>query len=91
MIQRAYARRTLLAGAGGLLAASSLPALVWAQGAGDLAKVLIATDKGDILAGLEVVKAPITCANFLRYVDAARYDGSNIYRAVQAPARPMSG
>ncbi|HVY33464.1 MAG TPA: peptidylprolyl isomerase [Caulobacteraceae bacterium] len=89
MALRTVTRRTLLAGA--FAAATALPARVRAQGGGDLVKVLIATDKGDILAGLEEGKAPITCANFLRYVDAARYDGASIYRAVQAPGAPDVG
>lgn len=88
---RPVPRRALLAGAGALAVASSLPVHVRAQDNGDLAKVLIATDKGDILALLEVGKAPITCANFLRYVDGARYDGASIYRAVQAPGAPDVG
>lgn len=84
-------RRALLAGGGALAVAFSLPVLVRAQDGGDLAKVLIATDKGDILALLEVGKAPITCANFLRYVDGSRYDGGSIYRAVRAPGAPEVG
>jgi peptidyl-prolyl cis-trans isomerase A (cyclophilin A) len=85
MAPRPIARRTLLAGAGGLL----LAAPAWAQE--DTVKVRIATDHGDIVAALATGKAPITCANVLRYVDAGRYDGSSIYRAVQAPGAPDIG
>jgi len=84
-------RRTLLARAGGVLAASALPALARAQAPDDRIRVLISTDKGDILAALDLRKAPITCANFLRYVDAARYDGSSFYRASRAPGAPDTG
>ena len=79
-------RRTLLA------AAAVLPFGPAAFAQSDARpRVLISTDHGDILAALEATKAPITCANFLRYVDAARYDGSRFYRAVQAPGAPTVG
>ncbi len=42
----------------------------FAQTADGRVQVRIATDHGDILAALEAAKAPITCANFLRYVDS---------------------
>ena len=74
------ARRTLLAAAG-LMAARG----AFAQTGDGRVQILIQTDHGDILAALEAAKAPITCANFLRYVDAGRYDGSSFYRATHAP------
>jgi peptidyl-prolyl cis-trans isomerase A (cyclophilin A) len=43
--------------------------------------VAIQTDQGVIVVELEAGKAPITSANFLRYVDARKYDGGAIYRA----------
>ncbi len=79
-------RRTLLAAAG-LLAARG----AFAQTADGRVQVLIATDHGEMIAALEAAKAPITCANFLRYVDAGRYDGSSIYRATRAPGAPTVG
>jgi peptidyl-prolyl cis-trans isomerase A (cyclophilin A) len=36
-------------------------------------------------------KAPISVANFLRYVDARRYDGASFYRASKAPTAPQIG
>ena len=41
---------------------------------------LIATDLGDIQIELYPEKAPITVANFLKYVDNKLYDGTNFYR-----------
>ena len=68
-------RRALLAA--GLLAAAPLPALA----AGAKPRVVIQTDHGTIVVELEDKKAPITSANFLRYVDARKYDGGTFYRA----------
>ena len=52
-------------------------------------RVLMRTSAGDITMAIETQRAPITAANFLRYVDARRLDGTEFYRAMQAtrPAR----
>jgi peptidyl-prolyl cis-trans isomerase A (cyclophilin A) len=44
-------------------------------------KVAIDTSLGTITVAIEVERAPITAANFLRYVDEKRYDGTSFYRA----------
>ena len=44
--------------------------------------VVLHTLLGDIRIELEKDRAPVTVANFLRYVDARRFDGINFYRAV---------
>jgi peptidyl-prolyl cis-trans isomerase A (cyclophilin A) len=49
-----------------------------------LPKVAIITSEGTITAVLEAKKAPITTANFLRYVDAHRFDGTTFYRAARS-------
>jgi peptidyl-prolyl cis-trans isomerase A (cyclophilin A) len=49
-----------------------------------LPKVAIVTSEGTITAVLEAKKAPITTANFLRYVDAHRFDGTTFYRAARS-------
>lgn len=84
-------RRDLLA-AFGVLAA---PGLVSAQtlklapapivpGAGDVL-VNLQTSLGVITIALKVRQAPITTANFLRYVDEKRYDGATFFRASKSP------
>lgn len=44
-------------------------------------KVAIETSLGTITVAIETERAPITAANFLRYVDQKRYDGTSFYRA----------
>ena len=45
-------------------------------------KVLIKTEIGDITVEVDSAKAPITSANFLKYVDAKLYDGTIFHRTV---------
>ncbi|MBX7526971.1 peptidylprolyl isomerase [Qipengyuania vesicularis] len=44
--------------------------------------VVIETTMGDITVALETERAPITAANFLRYADEDRFDGTIFYRAM---------
>ena len=44
--------------------------------------VVIETELGSIEVQLEPERAPVTVANFLRYVDAGMYDGGRFHRAV---------
>jgi peptidyl-prolyl cis-trans isomerase A (cyclophilin A) len=48
-----------------------------------LVTVLIQTELGDIEVELDGARAPITVANFLRYLDAGRYDGGAFHRSVR--------
>ena len=43
-------------------------------------KILIDTSKGEIIIRLTKDKAPITVANFLRYVNTGRYNGTVFHR-----------
>lgn len=48
----------------------------------DLVRVALDTEKGRIVVALDRGRAPATVANFLRYVDAKRFDGIGFYRAM---------
>ncbi len=52
-----------------------------AQSTGDV-RVALETTQGRILLAVHAGKAPITAANFLRYVDERRLDGTVFYRGV---------
>lgn len=47
-------------------------------------RVAIDTDKGRFVVAIEVERAPVTAANFLKYVDQKRLDGITFYRTVKA-------
>ena len=49
----------------------------------DLVPVVLETSLGRIVVALDRGRAPITAANFLRYVDAHRLDGETFYRAMK--------
>lgn len=45
-------------------------------------KVVLKTSLGEVVLAVETERAPITAANFLRYVDQKRLDGSEFYRSM---------
>ena len=49
---------------------------------------IIKTELGDITIELYPAKAPLTVANFLKYVDAHLYDSSSFFRAVTLNNQP---
>ncbi len=51
--------------------------------------VVLETAYGEITIALEVERAPITAANFLRYVDEDRFDGTVFYRAMKLQREPL--
>ena len=53
-------------------------------------QVLIKTELGDISIEVYTDKAPITAANFLRYVDENRIEGATFYRVVTLDNQPNS-
>jgi peptidyl-prolyl cis-trans isomerase A (cyclophilin A) len=85
MDSTAIGRRGLL-GAVGLLT----PHTAWAAPKAR-PKVAIHTGRGVIVVQLEGRRAPITTTNFLHYVDTAKFDGGEIYRASRTPGEPTHG
>jgi len=57
-------------------------------GAGKPIRVLLQTEKGDILVELDAARVPVTVANFLRYVDGKFYDGGRFHRTVTPHNQP---
>jgi len=53
-------------------------------------RVRVQTELGDIVLEVDPVKAPITTANFLKYVDAGHYDGGIFHRTVKMDNQPES-
>lgn len=86
MTQRPLARRDVLVGAG-LLAAFPAAAQVAPAAPAPKLPVYVALDtpQGRIVIELAVAQAPITTANFLRYVDRKLYDKATFFRASRAP------
>lgn len=78
--------RRSLVGGGLLLAAPSLT-----LAAAGKPRVVITTHHGVITVDLEARKAPLTTANFLRYVAAKKYDGATFYRAARTQGSPPGG
>jgi peptidyl-prolyl cis-trans isomerase A (cyclophilin A) len=73
-------RRTLLALAAAASLAAAVPAPASAQSPAN-PRVAITTTEGVITVELYADKAPVTAANFLKYVDRKLYDGATFYRA----------
>jgi len=53
-------------------------------------KVKIHTDVGAIVIEVDTEKAPVTAANFLRYVDEKRFTTASFYRVVRMDNQPDS-
>lgn len=53
-----------------------------AQEEAETTLVVFETTAGEITAEIEIERAPATAANFLRYVDEDRFDGTVFYRAM---------
>jgi peptidyl-prolyl cis-trans isomerase A (cyclophilin A) len=53
-------------------------------------RVRVQTELGDIVLEVDPIKAPITTANFLKYVDAGLYDGGIFHRTVKMDNQPES-
>ena len=62
--------------------APATPALQTETSAPATQTVVLETALGNILLAIEIERAPVTSANFLRYVDEDRLDGTVFYRAM---------
>ena len=49
----------------------------------DVVRIRLETEAGPILLALDHKRAPVTAANFVRYVDQRRFDGTFFYRAAR--------
>lgn len=49
----------------------------------DIVRVVMTTEAGQIVLDLDGKSAPVSTANFLRYVDTKRFDGIVFYRAMR--------
>lgn len=57
----------------------------------DTVRVRLETGSGPIVLELDAKRAPITAANFVRYVDEKRLDGTTFYRAAPTKGAPGRG
>jgi peptidyl-prolyl cis-trans isomerase A (cyclophilin A) len=71
-----------------LSAAVTATALVSTQS--KAVRVRVQTELGDIVIEVDPVKAPLTTANFLKYVDGGHYDGGLFHRTVKLDNQPES-
>lgn len=55
-----------------------------------LPRVRVQTELGDIVIEVDTKRAPVTAANFLRYVDAGHYNGGVFHRTVRLDNQPES-
>ena len=65
----------LAAALAGLAAQATSPSL--------LPRVIFETEAGQFVMEVETARAPVTAANFLKYVDAGLYDGGRFHRTVR--------
>src|SRR5215210_521546 len=54
----------------------------------EVVRIAIRTSEGTIEVDLELGRAPLTAANFLRYVDQGYYTNSSFYRTVTPSNQP---
>jgi len=64
------------------LTAAVVATALCASGAALAQKVRLATSAGDIVVELDAAKSPKTVANFLDYVKAKHYDGTQFHRVI---------
>ncbi|HEX8381506.1 MAG TPA: peptidylprolyl isomerase [Allosphingosinicella sp.] len=57
----------------------------------DIVRIRLETEAGPILLALDHKRAPVTTANFVRYVEDKRFDGTFFYRAARTKGAPGRG
>ncbi len=57
----------------------------------DLVRVRLDTEAGPILLALDHKRAPVTAANFVRYAEQKRFDGTYFYRAARTKSAKGRG
>ena len=57
----------------------------------DIVRVKLETEAGAIVLALDAKRAPITTANFVRYAQEGRLDGTTFYRAARIKGAPERG
>ncbi len=67
--------------ANGAAAASNVTKAKASEPLPEIVRVRLETEAGPIVVALDHKRAPITTANFVRYVDEGRFDGTSFYRA----------
>lgn len=82
-LARSQRRRTLIAGLLALLVACGKTSAPNEENTKYQPVVVITTEVGAITIALNADAAPLTVANFLRYVESGRYDGASFYRTVR--------
>jgi peptidyl-prolyl cis-trans isomerase A (cyclophilin A) len=80
-------RRAVVAAVMGVCVVAA-SAIVTAQG--KPVRVRVQTELGDIVIEVDQAKAPITAANFLKYVDAGHFNGGTWHRTVKMDNQPES-
>ena len=54
----------------------------------DIVRVRLETEAGAVVLALDARRAPITTANFVRYAEEGRFDGTSFYRAARTKGAP---
>ncbi|WP_136162135.1 peptidylprolyl isomerase [Sphingomonas flavalba] len=86
MTRRFAALALILALAAPAFAQDAAPAPTPTPPPAETVAVVLETSAGAITLALEKERAPVTTANFLRYVDQKKLDGTTFYRAVNVVA-----
>ena len=73
-----------------ILILSGVAALATLHAQAKPVRVLVQTELGDIVLEVDQQRAPVTAANFLRYVDAGHYNGGTWHRTVKMDNQPES-